>query len=275
MTEQRRETVAILGCGVLGTLIAAGLQNAKGGVTYKVVATRRSPDGLAELSNQGIPTETDNRRACEHATIVILGVRPQGMRDLLDEISPSLRPGTICITIAAGLPLSFYEALLPPGVVMIRSHPSPLMSVRRGYIAVVAGTGANDSDVERATRLLGLLCDNTLLIPEQEINLFAALFGSSAALLYRFVEGLLSVEACKTVHALSPRQVVAGMLAGASAMLDRSDKAPRALSDEICTPNGMTIEGVKFWEAHDMSRLTTEAMEAVLARVGEMMRTIK
>jgi pyrroline-5-carboxylate reductase len=160
-------------------------------------------------------------------------------------------------------------------VVMIRSHPSPMMAVRRGYIAVVAGTHAKDSDVERATRLLGILCDDTLLIPERDVNLFAALFGSSAALLYLVVEGLLSVEACKSEHSFSPRQVVAGMLAGAAAMLDRADKTPRALSDEICTPNGMTIEGVKFWGTHDMTRLTTGAMEAVLARVSEMARTIK
>lgn len=269
------ETVAILGCGVLGTMIAARLKDVGGEVSYNVVATRRSPDGLAELSKLGIPTETDNRRACENATIVILGVRPQGIRDVLHEISPSLRPGTICITIAAGLPLSFYEAILPSGVVMIRCHPSSLMAVRRGYIAVVPGTHAGVGDVERATRLLRLLCDDTLLIPEQDINVFAAVFGSSAALLYLFVEGLLSVEECKAPHAFSPRQVVAGMLAGAAAMLERSDKSARALSDEICTPNGMTIEGVKFWQAHDMTRLTTEAMNAVMARVSEMMRTIK
>jgi pyrroline-5-carboxylate reductase len=77
-------------------------------------------------------------------------------------------------------PLSFYEALLPSGVVMIRCRPSSLMAVRRNYIAVVPGTHAGVSDAERATRLLRLLCDDTLLIPEQDINLFAAVFGRSA-----------------------------------------------------------------------------------------------
>ncbi|HEX8185707.1 MAG TPA: pyrroline-5-carboxylate reductase dimerization domain-containing protein, partial [Blastocatellia bacterium] len=205
----------------------------------------------------------------------VLAVRPQSMASLLKEIAPSLKPGALCITIAAGLPISFYESLLPPFVTFIRAHPSPMMSVRSGFIALTRGTRASQSDVEKAQKLFSLFCTETLLIPERDINHFAALFGSSSALLYLFVDALLSVEKGDGDHAFSTRQVIASMLNGSSEMLLKSSKSPRALSEEICTPNGMTIRGVNVWEEFNTSQIISSAMEAVLNRVSEMAATIR
>lgn len=266
-----KERVAILGCGVLGGEIAKGLQSTEAGGAFEVVATQRTPERAREVADAlGLPCDTDNRGACARASIVVLAVRPQAMADLLREIAPVLKPPTLCVSIAAGLPLSFYEWLLPAGVAVIRAHPSPMVAVRRGFIALSAGTHAGGEEIARAGRLFAPLCEDTLLIPERDINLFAALFGSSSALLYLFVEAILAVGARARDPSFSHRQVIAGMLGGAARMLVELDKSPRQLCEEICTPGGMTIEGVRVWEQHHVSEQVTLAMEAILRRVEEM-----
>lgn len=268
-----KERVAILGCGVLGGEIAKGLQSAEAGEAFEVVATQRTPERAAQVAAAlGIACDTDNRGAGASASIVILAVRPQAMTDLLHEIAPVLNPPTLCVSIAAGLPLRFYEELLPSGVAVIRAHPSPMVTVRRGFIALSAGIHAGSEEMTRARRLFAPLCEDTLLMPEHDINLFAALFGSSSALLYLFVESILAVGARASNPSFSPKQVVAGMLGGAARMLVELDKSPRQLCEEICTPGGMTIEGVKVWEQNHLSQLVTLAMETILQRVEEMGR---
>lgn len=266
-----KERVAILGCGVLGGEIAKGLQSSKAGKAFEVGATQRTPERAREVGDKlGIPCDADNRGACARARVVILAVRPQAMGELLREIAPVLKPPTLCISIAAGLPLSFYEESLAAGVAVIRAHPSPMVTVRRGFIALSAGTHSSKKDIARARRLFAPLCEDTLLVPERDINLFASLFGSSSALLYLFVEAILAVDERLSNPSFSPRQVVAGMLGGAARMLVELDKSPRQLCHEICTPGGMTIEGVKMWEQHHLSQLVTLAMESILRRVEEM-----
>jgi pyrroline-5-carboxylate reductase len=273
----RKETVAILGCGVLGRLIVQGLQTPDMRQAYEVRATQRTLDRAAELTRTlKVESYTNNGQACEGATIVVLAVRPQAMADLLKEISPSLKPGTHCVTIAAGLPLRFYEELLPPSVTIIRAHPSPMMAVRRGTIALSTGTrSGGPAGVEKTRRLFSTLCDNTLLIPERDLNMFATVFGSSSALLYRFIDAVLSAEGCQGEREFSQMGVLASMLEGAAQMLIHSGKSPLELSDEICTPHGMTAAGVAVWEREEVSKSITAAMEAVIARVAELSRNVQ
>lgn len=274
--DQDKEVVAILGCGVLGTIIAKGLQMPEGRQPYEILPTHRSPERAEEISRTtGVHCYGDNRQVCERATIVILAVRPQAMADLLKEVSSSLKPGTLCITIAAALPLSFYEERLPSNVAVIRAHPSPMMGVRRGFIALSAGARAEAHHLEQARRLFSVLCEDTLLIPENEIDLFASVFGSSSALLYLFVDALLSAEACKGDHSFSLIRVAAGMLDGSARMLVESNKSPRTLSEEVCTPGGVTITGVKAWEEHGISNLITSSFETILRRVRDMSKGAK
>jgi len=266
-----KERIALLGCGVLGGEIAKGLQSSKAGEVFEVIATQRTPERAREIADKlGIRCIADNRAATEGASVVILAVRPQAMAELLREIAPVLKPSTVCISIAAGLPLSFYEDLLAPRVPVIRAHPSPMVTVRRGFIALSAGTHASEKDIAKAKQLFAPLCEDTLLVPEREINQFAALFGSSSALLYLFVDAILAVDEHLSHPSFSSTQVVAGMLGGAARMLVELDKSPRELCHDICTPGGMTIEGVKVWEQHNVSQLVTLAMESILRRVKEM-----
>lgn len=268
-----KERVAVLGCGTLGAVIVRGLQHAQGRRAYELLVTQRTRERALEVTRRlGVVCETDNPGACERATIVLLAVRPESMLDLLQTISTSVRPGTLCISVAAGISLRVYEERLPPDVSVVRALPTPMMTVRRGLVAMSASVRAEAVHVEKARRLFGLLCEEALLVPEQDLNLFAALHGSSAALLYRFIDALLRAAGEDPRRGFSSRSVMAAMLEGVARTLVKSDESPRALAREICTPAGITAAGEAVWEDHRVDEVLEEALYVVLRRAEELGR---
>src|SRR6476659_7615740 len=96
--------IAFLGCGSMNEAIMAGLID--GGVDPgDIVATVRRAERAAELA----------QRPHGITAIVIRGVKPGGIADLAREISGSLSPSTIVISVAAAVSLEQLEAALPAG----------------------------------------------------------------------------------------------------------------------------------------------------------------
>ena len=68
-------SIAILGCGNIGTSIAKGL--AKSGMkNEKIILTRRKVANLVNLKKIGFQTNNDNGFAVENSQIILLTVGP-------------------------------------------------------------------------------------------------------------------------------------------------------------------------------------------------------
>src|SRR4051812_10125306 len=92
--------IAILGAGSMGGAILHGL--VRSGLAASVTATNRTTAKAGELASlPGVTSialeqqPTGNAEAAASADIVLLGVKPAMVPDLLREIAPHLRPGTI------------------------------------------------------------------------------------------------------------------------------------------------------------------------------------
>ena len=97
------ETLAVLGCGTMGQAIVAGLLRA-GLATDQVVATVRRTERAQQLSGKlGIEVSTDNVAACKGAKVVVITLKPQRMKEILDkDAMRQALAGTLVISVAAG-----------------------------------------------------------------------------------------------------------------------------------------------------------------------------
>src|SRR4029077_12167123 len=101
-----------------------------------IVVHDRHPQKLRELKRQfGVSIEHDLRRAVEQAGLLIIAVRPDSVRQLLEEIAPVKRPLT-AVSLAAGVPLAKLQARLGPPVRWARAMPSPVSRSGNGLTAV-------------------------------------------------------------------------------------------------------------------------------------------
>src|SRR5690348_16316260 len=127
---QQLPPVAILGAGSMGGAILRGLV-ASGLAARGVTATNRSSAKAAELADLAGVTSialeeqaSGNTDAAASADIVLIGVKPAMVPDLLREIAPVLRPGTVVVSLAAGVTIATFQELLPPGIAVLRSMPN-------------------------------------------------------------------------------------------------------------------------------------------------------
>src|SRR6202035_982614 len=85
------------------------------------VCTMTSKLSAKEL---GVSASTDNRKSVRGADIVILGVNPQVVGDVLKEIKPELGTDTLVISVAASVPTAYIEQRLGEKIPVIRAMPN-------------------------------------------------------------------------------------------------------------------------------------------------------
>ena len=117
--------VAFLGAGKMGgiilqALLKNGLLSAKS--TCATVAHEERAKALA--AKLKVKVGTNNREAVKGADIIVIGVKPQVVEDVVREIGASLTPKQVIISVAASVPTAMIEKELPPNVPVIRACPT-------------------------------------------------------------------------------------------------------------------------------------------------------
>src|SRR5215218_8671213 len=129
----------------MGGAILQGLLRPGVVVTGGIRTTnRRSPsERRSEVTAYALDEdETANVRATEGAAIVLLGVKPVGIAALAEEIAPALAPGTLVISVAAGVTTAAIERRLPDTVAVVRAMPNTPATVGLGVTGISAGSRA-------------------------------------------------------------------------------------------------------------------------------------
>jgi len=94
-----KKTIAIIGCGNLGTAIVKGIL-AKSADQFQIIATRQRVELLDSLRTIGAHTTNDNVEAVSKADIVLLAVKPYLVASVLEEIKGSLDAGKVIVSLA-------------------------------------------------------------------------------------------------------------------------------------------------------------------------------
>lgn len=93
--------------------------------------TERHPERSAELSGRLGVAAVDVAAAAAHAEIAVIAVKPQDIVPVLSELGAAIRPGTLVVSLCAGIPLAVIEGGLPAGTAAVQVMPNTPMLVGR------------------------------------------------------------------------------------------------------------------------------------------------
>src|ERR1044071_2766460 len=117
----------------------------------RITASGPRRERLDELAwSYGIVVTTDNREVARNAGLVVLSVKPQILDKVLREVGRELRPGTLVVSIAAGVPTETIEAAVTEGVRVVRAMPNTPALVGAGATAISPGKHASEADLATA-----------------------------------------------------------------------------------------------------------------------------
>lgn len=269
-------SIAILGAGSMGGAILAGLRSPEVTVSGGITVTNRSRakaeaiESDADVRSIALEDVPDgNRAAAASADIVLVGVKPGMVPALLDEIADVLRPGTIVVSLAAGVSCARYEGLLPEAVAVIRSMPNTPSTVGLGVTGLSAGTRADAAQMETVAALFGTVGE-VLVVPEAQIDALSTFSGSGPAYVFYLIEQFVEAAIAQGFSTEQASTMIEGTFRGASELLARSELAPSELRRRVTSPKGTTERAVAVLQDAGLAALFQRASDAALARAREL-----
>lgn len=269
-------TIAMLGAGSMGRAILSGLLAPGVSVAGGVRVTNRSAARAAELAGTpgvtAFATDDDpeaNRRAVEGAGIVIVAVKPAMVPDLLREIAPSLTPGAVVVSVAAGVTIATFESLLPDAVSVVRSMPNTPAVVGKAVTGISAGTRTEPEDLALVRSLFETV-GQVVEVPESQLDALSTISGSGPAYVFLLIEALTDAAVGKGFTPEQAAILVNGTFLGASELLAASDDGPAELRRRVTSPKGTTERAIAVLQEADLPALFARATDAALARAREL-----
>jgi len=260
--------LAILGAGVMGETVLSGLLRA-GWHADQIVATDRRLERQHELTARYGIKMLENTEAVADAETVILVVKPQDMSDLLKEIAEAIKPGTLVVSLAAGVDTTFIESRLPEGVAVVRVMPNTPAQVDEGMAAISPGSHSTQDHLDRVTEILSAT-GRVITVPERYQDAVTAISGTGPAYLFFVVEAMIEAG----VHLGLPRdtatELVVQTMLGSAKLLRETGEHPTVLRERVTSPGGTTAAAVRELEDHKVRAAFLRAMEAARDRSREL-----
>jgi pyrroline-5-carboxylate reductase len=262
------ETVAILGAGVMGETLLSGLLRA-GRSADDVVITERRPERAAELSARYGVKVLGNAEAAGVADTVVLVVKPQDIAGLLAEIGDAIGPGTLVVSIAAGISTGFVEQRLADGVAVVRVMPNTPALVDQGMAAISPGSHCDPEHLDRARALLSAT-GKVLEVAEYHQDAVTAISGSGPAYIFYVVEAMIEAGVLLGLPRATSTELVVQTLYGAATMLKETGTHPTVLREQVSSPAGTTMAALRQLDDHKVRAAFLNAMEAARDRSRQL-----
>ncbi|RKT57917.1 pyrroline-5-carboxylate reductase [Saccharothrix australiensis] len=261
-------TIAVLGAGKIGEALLSGLLRG-GRAADELLCTERHPGRAAELSERYGIGAVDVPGAAQRADVLVVAVKPQDIEPLLDELAPVIKPGTLVVSLCAGLPTALYERRLPEGTPVVRVMPNTPMVVGEAMSAISAGRYATAEHLDLVEELLRTV-GKVARVPEGQQDAVTALSGSGPAYFFYLVEAMIDAGILLGIPRDLSTTLIIQSAIGAAQMLDRNDQHPVILREAVTSPAGTTIMAIRELEKHGVRAALLAAIEAARDRSVEL-----
>ena len=267
--------IAILGSGSMGTAILSGLLKAGLDAGTVTVSTKSlaSANNLAEVYGvTAIPVEVNaqaNELAVSNADVVLLAVKPANIPAVLSQVSGNLMPGSLVISVAAGVTIATMEALVSTDVAVVRSMPNTPAIVGRAVTGLAGGSGVSAKQLRKATALFETV-GKVVEVGEGQIDQLSTISGSGPAYVFLFMEKFIQAAMGLGFDEVTARLLVEETFLGASELLVASGRTPAQLRRQVTSPNGTTERAIAEFEGANLEELFAKATAAALARAKEL-----
>jgi pyrroline-5-carboxylate reductase len=263
-------TVAVLGAGKMGGLLLQAFLKNHLFAPENLHGTVQHEERAIALSAQfGVDVSTDNVAAAQASDLILLGVKPVQVHDLVQQIRPALRPGKLLISFAASVKTRAIEEAAGMDIAVVRAMPNTPSMLAAGIAALCRGRFVTDEQMALASRVFEAV-GRTVIVDEKHMDAVTGLSASGPAFIYIILESLAEAG----VKVGLPRDVATLLAAqttyGAARMVLETGYHPALLKDAVTTPAGCTIDGILELEEGGLRVTLIKAVMRAAQRAKEL-----
>ena len=262
--------IAVLGAGKMGGILLEAFLANQLLRSNQVAATVRHSDRAHALSARwNLVVGTDNLEAARGADVLLLGVKPGQVAELVEEIRPALDKDKILISLAASVRTRVIEEAAGCDLPVVRAMPNTPAAVAQGMTVLCGGRFCSEHALSLATSMFATV-GRTVVLDERHMDAVTGLSGSGPAFLYIIIEALAEAG----VNVGLPRDVATLLAAqttlGAAKMVLETGAHPALLKDAVTTPAGCTVDGILELEEGGLRVTLIKAVKRATQRAREL-----
>ncbi|HYL70645.1 MAG TPA: pyrroline-5-carboxylate reductase [Candidatus Dormibacteraeota bacterium] len=265
----------MVGTGVMAEAMLAGLVDRHLVEATHIVCSHPRAERRAGLEEQhAVATTADNAAAVRGADVVLLGVKPQMLAGVMEELRGSLRPGQLVLSIIAGASTrALADGLQHPAVV--RCMPNTPAQIGQGVSVWYATDSVVPEGKARVRAMLSALGREFEVHDERQVAMATAVSGTGPTYIFLFIEALTDAA----VHLGFPRHVarelVLDTMQGSAAFALHSGKHVAELRDMVTSPGGTSAEALYQLEKGRLRTVVSDAVWAAFERTLRLEATLE
>jgi pyrroline-5-carboxylate reductase len=271
----RNKQIGFVGVGNMGEALIHGLLHGHLCRPDQILCSDTRPERLKAIREKyEVKGTSHNTEVVKQSDLIIIAVKPQIMKNVVEEIAKYLNLSKLIISIAAGVPLEAIESCAKKELKLIRVMPNICVSVREGVSAIAGGRHALKEDLMTAKTIFDSV-GKSLFIEEDLLDAVTGLSGSGPAYIFLIIDALADAGVKVGLSRDDALILASQTLLGAAKMLIETGEHPGKLKDMVTTPGGTAIAGLHTLEEGGLRTTLMNTVEVATQRsraLGEMMK---
>jgi len=263
--------LAFIGCGVMAESIIAGLLRKNLVQANQISATHPRENRRKELGEKyGIEVFEENREAVEKIrenkdSIVILCVKPQRIKGVLEELKGSVAPNQIVASIIAGATIETISEMLDNNKI-VRAMPNTPSQIGAGITAWTCTDEVSDAEKAQIKALLTALGKELHVETENMIDMATSLSATGPTYIFLVMEALTDAGVHLGFSREMAKELVQETMLGSVKFAIESHKHPAELRNMVTSPGGTSADAIYQMEKGGLQTVLSKAVYAAYQR---------
>lgn len=264
-------TIGFIGAGNMAAALIGGMIN-RGRKPEHIMAFDPDTGKTADLHGRfAVRVASDNGQILRDCGVVVLAVKPQVMRKVLEPLAGGL-PETppLVVSVAAGIRISSIEKWLDRPLGVIRVMPNTPSLVGTGASGLYANERVTAAQRGMAETLMQAVGITAWVDDEHQLDTVTGLSGSGPAYFMLFMEAMVEAAVERGLARDIAKALVLQTCRGAAELARESGESLEQLRINVTSPGGTTERGLATMKSAGLDRIIHSAVNAAADRAGEL-----
>jgi pyrroline-5-carboxylate reductase len=255
--------VRFVGAGNMATSLIGGLLK-RGFLPSQITASDPGGHQRQIITEKfGVQTFKDNNLHFGIPDVVILAVKPQIMKKVVQDIANSVvETDALVISIAAGIKIEHLEKWLSAETAIVRTMPNTPALIGEGATGLFANAQVSKEQKHLTEGIMDSVGISHWVDAEFKIDVVTALSGSGPAYFFLFMEYMQKTAIELGLSAEVAAKLTEQTALGSAILAQRSAEDITVLRQKVTSPNGTTEAALNSFNTDKLEQVINRALNA-------------
>ena len=261
--------IGFIGCGNMGEAFLKGIINSQMVLVENLYVYDKLKGNYIN-DTYGVNVLNDEISIVKECDVIFLAIKPNVYFEVIDKIKDAVNSTKIIVAMAPGVTMeSIVDEIDNMSSKIVRTMPNLPLMVQEGCIAYAFNENI-ESEEKKYFKTLFEAIGTAVEIKEELFDAVIGASGSSPAFMFMFIEALADAAVFEGLPRDAAYKLVGQTMIGCGKMFLESGQHPGVLKDNVCSPGGTTIAGVKSLEEDGFRGAVIKAAVETIIKSKEM-----